>query len=107
MIMDYDRKRELEFMLRIGSPVPVTDSRTHEIFQSIFYSDFYTIQELITEGLMEYVGHQRALLCLRPFKSFSVYIGGEIRDLQSGEIVTMSLTTSGRNEFEEWLAAKE
>lgn len=107
--MDYERRKELHFMLRVGSPIPVTDSRSHEIFQSIFYSDFYTIQELIGEGLLEYVGHQKSLLCLRPFKSFAVYVGdgGEIRNLQAGEIVTMSLTTSGRSEFEEWLAAKE
>jgi len=105
--MDYERQKELNFLLRIGSPIPVTDSRSHEIFQSIFYSDFYTVQELITENLLEYIGHQRDLLCLRPFKTFSVYIGGEIRKLQAGEIVTMSLTTSGRNEFEEWLATKE
>jgi hypothetical protein len=105
--MDYERRKELNFMLRTGSPVPVTDSRSHELFQSIFYSDFYTIQELITEGLLEYVGHQKDLLCLRPFKSFAVYVSDEIRNLQAGEIVTMSLTTSGRNEFEEWLAAKE
>ena len=56
---------------------------------------------------MEYIGHQKALLCLRPFKSFAVYVGDEVRELQAGEIVTMSLTTSGRSEFEEWLATKE
>lgn len=105
--MDYERAKELSFLLRVGSAIPVTDSRNHEIFQSIFYSDFYTIQELITEGLLEYIGHQRDLLCLRPFQTFSVYIGEEIRELQAGEIITMSLTSSGRNEFEEWLSAKE
>lgn len=105
--MDYERRKELNFMLRIGSPIPVTDSRNHEIFQSIFYSDFYTIQELITEGLLEYVGHQKDLLCLRPYQSFTVYVSDEVRDLKSGEIVTMSLTNSGRSEFEEWLATKE
>lgn len=105
--MEYERRKELNFMLRIGSPIPVTDSRSHEIFQSVFYSDFYTIQELITEELLEYVGHQKDQLCLRPFKSFAVYVSDEVRNLQAGEIVMMSLTTSGRNEFEEWLAAKE
>ena len=106
--MDYERRKELNFMLRIGAPIPVTDSRSDEVFQSIFYSDFYTLQELIGEGLLEYVGHQKSLLCLRPFKSFAVYISNdEIRNLQAGEIVTMSLTTSGRNEFEQWLATKE
>jgi len=105
--MEYDRLKELHFLLRIGSPIPVTDSRSNELFQTLFYSDFYTIQELITEGLLEYIGHQKALLCLRPFKSFSIYDGREICNLKSGEIITMSLTTSGRNEFEEWLATKE
>ena len=105
--MDYERRKELNFMLRTGSPIPVTDSRNHEIFQSMFYSDFYTIQELITEGLLEYIGHQRDLLCLRPLKSFAVYVSDEVRNLKASEIVTMSLTTSGRNEFEEWLATKE
>jgi hypothetical protein len=105
--MDYERRKELNFMLRTGSPIPVTDSRSAEIFQTIFYSDFYTLQELIGEGLLEYIGHQKSLLCLRPLKSFPVYVSDEVRDLKASEIVTMSLTTSGRSEFEQWLAAKE
>jgi hypothetical protein len=105
--MDYERRKELEFMLRVGSPIPVTDSRSHEIYQSIFYSDFYTLQELIGEGLLEYIGHQKSMLCLRPLKSFAVYVSDDVRELKASEIVTMSLTTSGRNEFEQWLATKE
>jgi hypothetical protein len=102
--MDYERIKELNFLLRTNSIIPVTDSRRNEIFQTEFYSDFYTVQELISEGHIEYIGHQKDLLCLRPFNSFSVYISGETRRLKGGEIVTMSLTSSGRNEFEEWLA---
>ena len=105
--MDYERRKELNFMLRTGSPILVTDSRSSELFQSIFYSDFYTIQELISEGLMEYIGHQKSMLCLRPFKSFAVFDGEDVRTLTAGEIITMSLTTTGRSEFEEWLATKE
>ena len=105
--MDYERRKELNFMLRTGSPILVTDSRSSDLFQSIFYSDFYTIQELISEGLMEYIGHQKSRLCLRPLRSFAVFDGDDVRNLASGEIVTMALTTTGRSEFEEWLATKE
>lgn len=56
---------------------------------------------------MEYIGHQKSRLCLRPLRSFAVFDGEDVRNLTSGEIVTMALTTTGRNEFEEWLATKE
>lgn len=102
--MEPERIKELNFLLRTNSTIPVTDSRRNEIFQTVFYSDFYTIQELISEGHIEYVGHQKDLLCLRPFNNFSIYIAGKTRKLKGGEIITMSLSTSGRNEFEEWLA---
>jgi len=102
--MDNERIKELQFLMRTGSAIPVTDSRKAEVFQTIYYSDFYTIQELISQGYLEYIGHQKTLLCLRPLSAFSVYISGEIRELKASEIVTMSLTTPGRNEFEQWLA---
>ena len=102
--MDNDRIKELQFLMRTKSPIVVTDSRNNEVLQTVFYSDFYTIQELIEQGYMEYIGHQRDMLCLRPFNSFSVYVDNEVRKLKGGEIVTMSLTTSGRSEFENWLA---
>ena len=101
--MDNQRIKELHFLMRTGTPIPVTDSRSAEVFQTLFYDDFFTIQELITQGYMEYVGHQRDLLCLRPKDSFGVYIDGKIRNLKAAEIITMSLTTPGRDEFEEWL----
>lgn len=107
--MDHERKKELQFLMRIGAVI-VTDSRTSEVLQTVFYNDFYTIQELISEGYMEYIGHQKAMLCLRPINNFRVYISvndGEVRELKAGEIITMSLTTSSRNEFEQWLATSK
>ena len=102
--MEIERIKELQFLMRTGSPIPVTDSRKAEVFQTSYYSDFYTIQELISQGFLEYIGHQKAMLCLRPLSSFTVYISGDLRDLKASEIVIMSLTTPGRNEFEQWLA---
>lgn len=102
--MDNDRIAELQFLMRTNSAIVITDSRNNEVLQTVFYRDFYTIQELIEEGYLEYIGHQRDLLCLRPFNSFSVFVDNEVRKLKGGEIVTMSLTQSGRTEFENWLA---
>ena len=102
--MDNDRIQELDFLMRTKTPIVVTDSRNSEVLQTVFYSDFYTIQELIEQGYMEYIGHQRDMLCLRPINSFSVFVDNDIRKLKGGEIVTMSLTQDGRSEFENWLA---
>ena len=70
--MENDRIQELQFLMRTNVPIIVTDSRNNDTLQTVFYSDFYTIQELIEHGYMEYIGHQRDMLCLRPFNSFSV-----------------------------------
>jgi len=104
--MDNERTRELDFMMRTGVPIPVTDSRAEERFQTIYYDDFYTVSELVEEGHIEYVGHQKEYVCLRPMSNFKVYIAGDVRELQSGEIVTMSLTENGRDEFNTWLDAQ-
>ncbi len=104
--MDNERNKELAFMMRTGVPIPVTDSRAAEMFQTIFYNDFYTISELVERGHIEYVGHQKEYICLRPMTDFRVFVAGDVRELQSGEIVTMSLSDSGREEFNTWLAAQ-
>lgn len=105
--MDNERIKELQFLMRTMTPIPVTDSRQNEVLQTVFYNDFYTISELIEEGHLEYIGHQRDLLCLRPMNNFSVFINNEVRNLKGGEIVTMSLTQGGRTEFEDWLATND
>ena len=104
--MDSERIKELNYLMRTGVPIPVTESRTAELFQTIYYDDFYTISELVEQKLIEYVGHQKEYICLRPYTNFKIFIAGDIRELQSGEIVTMSLTDTGRNEFNTWLAAQ-
>lgn len=104
--MDNERTRELNFMMRTGVPIPITGSRAAEIFQTTYYDDFYTISELVERGHIEYVGHQKEYICLRPMTDFRVYVAGDVRELQSGEIVTISLSDGGREEFNTWLAAQ-
>jgi len=104
--MDKERIKELNFMLRTGVPIPVTDSRTAQLFQTIYYNDFYTIQELVEQKHLEYVGYRKEYICIRPYTNFHVYIAGDVKRLQSGELVTMSLTTDGRHEFEKWLSTQ-
>ncbi len=105
-IMDSLRQQELKFLMRINSAIPVTDSRSSTIFKTELYSDFYTIRELVEEGYMEYIGHQKEYLCLRPINNFRIYINQEIKDLQSGEIITISMSRDSRTEFESWLATQ-
>ena len=104
--MDNLRIQELKFLMRTGAAIPVTETRNSEVFQSEFYSDFYTIRELVEQGFMEYIGQQQDVVVLRPKDSFTMYINLELRDLVGGELVTMSLTKDGRSEFEAWLAAQ-
>ncbi len=104
--MDNLRKQELKFLMRIDAAIPVTDSRSNDLFQTEFYSDFYTIRELVEQGYMEYIGQQKEYVCLRPINSFTMYINMEIRNLVGGELITMSLTKDGRSEFEDWLATQ-
>lgn len=104
--MDNERIKELNFMMRTGTPIPITESRTAGLFQTMYFNDFYTISELVEQKLIEYVGHQKDYICLRPYTNFKIYIAGDVRELQGGEIVTMSLTDSGRDEFNTWLAAQ-
>lgn len=104
--MDIQRQQELKFLMRIDSAIPVTDTRSSAIFETEFYSDFYTIRELVEQGYMEYIGHQKEYLCLRPINSFRMYINQEIKDLQGGELITMSMSRDSRTEFESWLATQ-
>lgn len=104
--MDNLRKQELIFLMRIDAAIPVTDSRNNDLFQTEYYSDFYTIRELVEEGYMEYIGQQKEYVCLRPINSFKMYINMEIRNLVGGELLTMSLTKDARSEFENWLATQ-
>lgn len=104
--MDNLRKQELRYLMRIDAAIPVTDSRSNDLFQTEYYSDFYTIRELVEQGFMEYIGQQKEYVCLRPINSFRMYINMEIRNLVGGELITMSLTKDGRTEFEDWLATQ-
>jgi len=104
--MDLLRQNELNFLMRTDSAIPVTDSRSNELFKNNYYDDFYTVRELVEQGYMEYVGRQEEYVCLRPLNSFKMYINLEIRDLVGGELITMSLTRDGRSEFEDWLATQ-
>lgn len=104
--MDILREQELRFLMRIDSAIPVTDSRASKLFETEFYSDFYTIRELIEQGYIEYVGQYQEYLCLRPVDNFRIYINREIKDLKGGEIITMSMTQDSKNEFDNWLAAR-
>ena len=105
--MDYLRIQELRFLMRTGAAIPVTESRDSELFQTQFYSDFYTIRELVEQGYMEYVGQQKEYVCLRPKNSFTMYINLELKDIVGGELISMSLTNAGRREFDEWLATQD
>lgn len=105
--MDYLRIQELRFLMRTGAAIPVTETRDSEIFQTEFYSDFYTIRELVEQGYMEYIGQQKEYVCLRPKNSFTMYINLVLTDLVGGELVTMSLTKKGRLEIDQWLAAQD
>jgi len=102
--MDKLRQQELKFLMRTGSAIPVTESRDSELFNSIYYCDFYTIRELVEEGYMEYIGQQKTYVCLRPKNSFTMYINLELKDIIGGELITMGLTEKGRVEFQTWLA---
>lgn len=104
--MENERIKELNFLLRTDTPVPLTDSRRAQLFETVFYDDFYTIQELVEQGHLEYIGHQKSCLCLRPYNSFRVYVNGEVLNLRGGELVTMSMTQVGKSEFENWLATR-
>lgn len=104
--MDNLRKQELRFLMRIDAAIPVTDSRNNDLFQTEYYSDFYTIRELVEQGYLEYIGQQKEYVCLRPINSFKMYINMEIKTLVGGELITMSLTKDARSEFEDWLATQ-
>ena len=104
--MDEIRKQELHFLMRTNSAIPVTETRNNEIFQTAYYSDFYTIRELVEEGFMEYIGQQKEYVCLRAKNSFQMYINLEIKKIIGGELITIALTKEGRSEFDDWAATQ-
>jgi hypothetical protein len=97
------RKKELEFLIRIHTPVTLVESRNHADYVNAVYDDFYSLSELVQQGFLDYIGHSHQYFYLRPTFDFSVHIVDEIRNLRSGEIVKLALTTSGRRDFEAWL----
>lgn len=101
--MESRRKTELEFLVRTKSPVPIVESRTNSAFEDDIYDDFFTLQELVQQQFLEYIGHQQNYFFMRPRTNLSVYVSDQIRELESGEIVKLYLTETGRSEFESWL----
>ena len=103
--MRANRLKELNFLVRTNSPVPLTESRASTVFDDDLYDDFYTIRELIQEGYIDYVGKDKNYqLFLRPLKNFSVYVDNAgVCFLRSGEILTLALTRAGHTEFQEWV----
>lgn len=101
--MNTDRKRELEFLLKTNTAVPLIETRASELFDTGLYDDYYTIPELIDSKLVEYVGKSKNKVYLRPLRNFYVHVLHEIRKLQTGEIVMLHLGDNGKKEFEEWV----
>ncbi len=101
--MESRRKNELDFLVRSQTPVAIIESRANPAFEEDIYDDFYTLQELVAQGYLDYIGHQDNYFYMRPKSSFRVYVVDETRDLEAGTIVKLYLTEDGRNEFERWL----
>ena len=103
--MEAHRLQELNFLVRTNTPIPLTESRKNTVFEDNLYDDFYTVNELIEQGYLAYVGKDKHYqLFLRPLSNFSVFVTDYVWSLKSGEIVTLALTREGHTEFEEWLA---
>lgn len=104
--MEENRLQELNFLIRTGTPVPMTESRANAVFQDDLYDDFYTVKELIEHGYLDYVGKDKNYqLFLRPKQNFSIFVVDDVCFLRSGEIVTLALTKAGHTEFEEWITS--
>jgi hypothetical protein len=101
--MESRRKNELDFLVRTKTPIPIVESRTNVAFEEDTYDDFYTLQELVQQQFLEYIGHNKNYFFMRPRTKISVYVSEQIRELESGEIVKLYLTEEGRSEFERWL----
>lgn len=102
--MEENRSKELRFLIRTKTPVPLVESRTGALFEDDLYDDIYTINELIEQEYLEYIGKDKNYqLFLRPLCDFEVFIVNEIWSLKSGEMVTLSLTKAGHTEFETWI----
>ena len=101
--MNRERKKELSFLLRTKTPIPVIESRSGPLTASGLYEDYYTLSELIDFGVIQYIGKKEDCLFLRPLSEFYVYVVDEIRKLEPGEIITLALGEEGTREFEAWM----
>ena len=95
------RRQELHFMIRMGVAVPMIESRDFDETSSVLYDDHFTVQELIEEGLIRYVGRRNNQLYIRPLVKFRIFVN-ETQLLVPGEIVILELGETGRREFVEW-----
>lgn len=96
------RQKELDFMLRIGTPIPVIECRPPKDLEE-FFADHFTVQELIQHGLFDFVGKNIEWVYIRPRQDFEVFIGGDVRSLTCGEIVIMELGENGKKQFRTWM----
>jgi len=99
--VDKKRQKELNFMLRIGTPIPIIECRPPKDMED-FFNDHFTVQELIQHGLFDFIGKNIQWLYIRPKQSFDVFIGGDVRSLTCGEIVIMELGENGKKQFKMW-----
>lgn len=97
--MEPGRIAELNFMVRTQTPVPVVESRNDPVFSDSLLDDHYTFGELISEGLMRYVGRVNQEVYVRPLTSFAVYTGSETRHLVQGEIVMLEISNWDHEEL--------
>lgn len=100
--MDEKRTKELEFMLRIGSPIPIVECRPPADMEQ-FFGDHYTIPELISHGIVDFLGKNTQWFYIRPKQNMEVYISGDIRELVAGEIIVLELSEVAKKEFRTWL----
>jgi len=108
--MDESRLKELNFLIRTKTPVPVTERRDDPLYEDSIYDDIYTIKELVEANLLQYIGKDKNYqLFLRPLCTFSIWISDHsdhMCKLQAGEIVTLALTKAGHTEFQEWISTR-
>jgi hypothetical protein len=104
--MKESRKKELDFMMRIGTPIPIVESRPPKEMEE-FFDDHFTVTELIQHGVFDFIGQNIQWLYIRPKQDFEVCIGSEIRRLTSGEIIILEMSENGKKEFKMWISGEE
>lgn len=104
--VEKSREKELDFMLRIGTPIPIVESRPIKEMEK-FFGDHYTIPELIQHGILDFIGQNIEWLYVRPKEDFEVYINGDTRLLKSGEIIVLELSENGKRQFKTWIDGLE